>query len=204
MRRSTAIFLFANFLLVIYLVNSVKTLLFLLVQDGASDAIHRSDIPAPGSELIDARPQLIPKIIHQTYINTSIPLVWQAAQKSCVDLHSDYEYKVRATRRTLTRQLSANLANSSGRTRHQGSSLLLSIPGSWRPLTNIPTQSSAPMPFVISSLRFMVEFTSTLTMDATAVLIHSSHIRHGYVAQSQLVFLTMRWERYLSIHSSYV
>lgn len=109
MRRSTAIFLIANFLLVLYLVNSVKTLLFLLVQDGASDAIHRSDIPAPGSELIDARPQLIPKIIHQTYINASIPPVWQAAQKSCVDLHSDYEYKVRAVWRMCVWRSGADL-----------------------------------------------------------------------------------------------
>lgn len=36
----------------------------------------------------------IPKIIHQTYANTSIPDHWKPAQRSCLDLHPDYEYKV--------------------------------------------------------------------------------------------------------------
>ncbi|EKG16492.1 hypothetical protein MPH_06268 [Macrophomina phaseolina MS6] len=35
----------------------------------------------------------IPKIIHQTYANTSIPDHWKPAQRSCLDLHPDYEYK---------------------------------------------------------------------------------------------------------------
>ncbi|RAL67641.1 hypothetical protein DID88_008390 [Monilinia fructigena] len=62
--------------------------------DGHADAIHRSEIPAPGSELIENRTQLIPKIIHQTYINSSIPERWKKGQQSCVDLHEDYEYKL--------------------------------------------------------------------------------------------------------------
>lgn len=36
----------------------------------------------------------IPKIIHQTYANHSIPDHWKQAQQSCLDLHPDYEYKV--------------------------------------------------------------------------------------------------------------
>ena len=35
---------------------------------------------------------MIPKIIHQTYINESIPKVWAPARKACIDLHPDYEY----------------------------------------------------------------------------------------------------------------
>ncbi|GME66109.1 hypothetical protein GTA08_BOTSDO04291 [Neofusicoccum parvum] len=35
----------------------------------------------------------IPKIIHQTYRNHSIPEHWRPAQQSCVNLHPDYEYK---------------------------------------------------------------------------------------------------------------
>merc|ERR1711964_783071 len=64
----------------------------LLFQSGAADAIHRVEIPAPGSDMIENRTQLIPKIIHQTYINESIPERWQAGQQSCIDLHGDYEY----------------------------------------------------------------------------------------------------------------
>ncbi|KAL1614921.1 CSG1/SUR1-like protein [Diplodia seriata] len=35
----------------------------------------------------------IPKIIHQTYANRTIPDHWKKAQQSCLDLHPDYEYK---------------------------------------------------------------------------------------------------------------
>lgn len=69
-------------------------LISLLFVSGSADAIHRAEIPAPGSELIENRTQLIPKIIHQTYINSSIPARWKAGQQACIDLHDDYEYKV--------------------------------------------------------------------------------------------------------------
>ncbi|APA07946.1 hypothetical protein SS1G_00432 [Sclerotinia sclerotiorum 1980 UF-70] len=94
MRRGTLIFLVINFIIIGFLVNAFSTLISLLFTDGAADAIHRSEIPAPGSELIETRPQLIPKIIHQTYINSSIPERWKAGQQSCIDLHDDYEYKL--------------------------------------------------------------------------------------------------------------
>jgi hypothetical protein len=91
------IFLVINLIVVAFLVRSVFTLLTLLFEDASADAIHRADIPAPGPGSIDTRPQLIPKIIHQTYANESIPAHWQQAQQSCIDLHSDYEYKVGST-----------------------------------------------------------------------------------------------------------
>lgn len=96
MRRATLIFVLVNLLIVGLLVNSFKNLIYLLFEDGAEDRIHRVDIPAPGSELIDARPQLIPKIIHQTYVDENVPAKWKEGQQACIDLHSDYEYKVRA------------------------------------------------------------------------------------------------------------
>jgi hypothetical protein len=96
MRRGTIIFLVINLLIIGFLLNAFSTLISLLFEDGAADAIHPSEIPAPGSDLIDNRTRLIPKIIHQTYINTSIPSQWKAGQQSCIDLHADYEYKVRS------------------------------------------------------------------------------------------------------------
>lgn len=36
----------------------------------------------------------IPKIIHQTWKDTNIPLEWQAARQSCLDMHPGYEYKL--------------------------------------------------------------------------------------------------------------
>ena len=85
MRCGTVAFLAINLLLVGLLLNNFRTLISLLFDGGASDAIIRSEVPAPGSELIDSRLILIPKIIHQTYINESIPDQWKAGQKSCID-----------------------------------------------------------------------------------------------------------------------
>ena len=95
MRRGTAIFLVINLTIIAFLVHACSTLIGLLFEDGAADAIPRAEIPAPSSELIDGMKQLIPKIIHQTYINESIPQQWQAGQQSCLEFHKDYEYMVR-------------------------------------------------------------------------------------------------------------
>ncbi|PWY83012.1 MIPC synthase subunit [Aspergillus heteromorphus CBS 117.55] len=92
MRRGVLIFLVVNLLVVSFLVRSVFTLLSLLVEDASADAIHRAELPSPNSSLIEQRPQVIPKIIHQTYKNETIPEVWREAQQSCIDLHPDYEY----------------------------------------------------------------------------------------------------------------
>jgi mannosyltransferase OCH1-like enzyme len=94
MRTKVLLFLLANVLVLGLLVRSVWTLLALLVIDGSDAAISRAEIPAPNSDMIKQLPQIIPKIIHQTYVNDSIPEVWQEAQKSCLDLHKDYEYRV--------------------------------------------------------------------------------------------------------------
>lgn len=95
MRRGLLIFILVNLLILTFLVRSVSTLLSLLVEDAAADAIHRAELPSPNSSLIETRPQIIPKIIHQTYKNETIPEVWREAQQSCIDLHPDYEYIVR-------------------------------------------------------------------------------------------------------------
>lgn len=94
MRRGLLIFVLVNLLVLSFLIRSVSTLLSLLVEDAAADAIHRAELPSPNSSLIEQRPQIIPKIIHQTYKNETIPEVWREAQQSCIDLHPDYEYIV--------------------------------------------------------------------------------------------------------------
>ena len=94
MRRGLVVFIVINALIVAFLVRSVYTLLTLLVEDGSQDAIRSAEIPAPNSPMIDTKTPLIPRLIHQTYVNNSVPHNWREAQKSCIDLHPDYEYKV--------------------------------------------------------------------------------------------------------------
>ncbi|KAI9864563.1 MAG: hypothetical protein M1813_003052 [Trichoglossum hirsutum] len=93
-RRGLLIFLVINIIIIGLLVRSVFTLITLLFEDGAQDAILRAEIPAPNSELIEQKPRFIPKIIHQTYVNESIPEVWKEAQQSCLNFHQDYEYRL--------------------------------------------------------------------------------------------------------------
>ncbi|CAO2649636.1 Nn.00g070210.m01.CDS01 [Neocucurbitaria sp. VM-36] len=94
MRRGVTIFILVTVVVLGFAVHSVWTLLGLLVATGREDAILRGELPAPNSGTINERPQLIPKIIHQTYINESIPAHWKGPQQSCLDLHPDYEYKL--------------------------------------------------------------------------------------------------------------
>ncbi|KAL3425636.1 putative glycosyl transferase [Phlyctema vagabunda] len=94
MRRGTAIFIIINLITIGYLTNACSTLISLLFEDAAADAILPEEIPAPGSDLIDGQTHLIPKIIHQTYINETIPAKWLEGQQSCIKLHPDYEYKL--------------------------------------------------------------------------------------------------------------
>jgi hypothetical protein len=98
MRRGVTIFLLVTIVVLGFAVHSVWTLLGLLVASGREDAILRGELPAPNSSTINEKPQLIPKIIHQTYINESIPEHWKEPQQSCLDLHPDYEYKVGDTK----------------------------------------------------------------------------------------------------------
>ena len=89
MRRSHMIVLVSIIVFVVFALRTVWTLLGLLFEDAGANLIHPSEIPALNSVL--ALPQLIPKIIHQTYINTSIPEPWRLPQESCIELHPEYE-----------------------------------------------------------------------------------------------------------------
>ena len=95
MRRTVFLALLINVFVVVLLLKVFWPLLSLLVLTGASDAIPRAElVAAPGSLSLDSIPQLIPKIIHQTWKNTTIPQRWREPQKTCLDMHPDYEYKV--------------------------------------------------------------------------------------------------------------
>lgn len=97
MRRGVLLFILLFVTFLGFAIHAVWTLLTLLVIRGTEDAITKSELPAAGSNRDNGLPQLIPKIIHQTYKNKSIPAVWKGAQKSCIDLHppeDGWEYKL--------------------------------------------------------------------------------------------------------------
>lgn len=94
MRRGQIIFLLGFVLFLGFALNAFSTLISLLFEKGANDAIHLDELPDLDGLPEDTRPQLIPKIIHQTYKNNTIPEQWKQGQQSCIDLHPDYEYKV--------------------------------------------------------------------------------------------------------------
>ena len=131
--RGLVLFLLLNLVIIGSLVYSVFTLITLLFEDCSADAIPAIDIPPPDAvDAINKLPQYIPKIIHQTWVNESIPEKWQKAQQSCRDLHGDYEYMVgllvQACGRWWWWWLIAR--NSSGRMRKPGTSSRRSTAGS--------------------------------------------------------------------------
>ncbi|KAL2810882.1 nucleotide-diphospho-sugar transferase [Aspergillus granulosus] len=91
MRRRRVVFSLVVLGILCFLLHSVFTLLTLLFEDASADAIPAGELSL-NSTVTSARPSVIPKIIHQTYKNETIPEIWSEAQRSCIDLHPDYQY----------------------------------------------------------------------------------------------------------------
>ena len=89
-RGALAFLLFVVFTVLIILYRS-RFLFGLLIESGARYAISDIDF---ADNAYSATPQLIPKIIHQTYKTDAVPKNWQAGQQAVKDLHPDYEYMV--------------------------------------------------------------------------------------------------------------
>jgi mannosyltransferase OCH1-like enzyme len=76
-----------------------STLIALIFETGEYDIVTReelestyADLTADSEKWTNSHPQLIPKIIHQTFKNTSIPEHWTEPVAKCKELHPDYEY----------------------------------------------------------------------------------------------------------------
>lgn len=94
MRKSFLLFFIAQVIILGSLIYSVRWLFVLLLDDGASDAIHPADIPGIKSTISNPRQVIVPKIIHQTWKDPVIPDKWIEPQRTCLELHPDYEYKL--------------------------------------------------------------------------------------------------------------
>jgi hypothetical protein len=78
----------------------VSTLIALLFETGLQNAVSQGALNSR-LQSIDEAHRPIPKIIHQTWKNETIPEMWSIAQYSCRDLHPDYEYIVASHSRRL-------------------------------------------------------------------------------------------------------
>lgn len=100
MRRATVGFLFTLTCLLVFSLHGFSPLIGLLFEDGFRNAITTEEIlawsaTASANPTATPTPTLIPKILHQTYTNDSIPERWVAAQQSCITLHqAGWEYRL--------------------------------------------------------------------------------------------------------------
>lgn len=82
--------LIINGAIILFLVYQASDLISLLYDDSQRDAISDEELVLSNHNSTDA---LIPRIIHQTYKNETIPAGWNQTHRSCVDLHKDdYQY----------------------------------------------------------------------------------------------------------------
>jgi len=97
-RRGPLIFLVSLLLIVGILAHRSRFLIRLLFENGYPDVIDPVRLlDAPGAiEENEKHTPLIPKIIHQTYKNTTLPDEWLVSQTACKKLHPEFEYMVRA------------------------------------------------------------------------------------------------------------
>jgi hypothetical protein len=133
----------------------VSTLIALLFESGLQTAIDPEQLNVRTGWGEDRRP--IPKILHQTWKNETVPEMWSIAQYSCRDLHPDYQYIVASPLFTVF----VLLMISYGRMRRVGSLLRRSILGFWGRLIRIRIILKEPMSYGISHYIIMAGFTLT-------------------------------------------
>jgi inositol phosphorylceramide mannosyltransferase catalytic subunit len=93
MRCSHVILLGTSIVFFTLALSSVSTLPALLVENTAFHVVLPSELAVIDLARNSSLPQLISRIIHQTYSDTSILQRWRLAQESCIKMHTDYEYK---------------------------------------------------------------------------------------------------------------
>ncbi|AJW08357.1 Sur1p [Saccharomyces cerevisiae YJM1248] len=88
MRKELKYLICFNILLLLSIIYYTFDLLTLCIDDTVKDAILEEDLNPDAPP----KPQLIPKIIHQTYKTEDIPEHWKEGRQKCLDLHPDYKY----------------------------------------------------------------------------------------------------------------
>lgn len=87
MRKELQFLISIHLIIVLFLLYQTFDLITLIHDDSFEDEILDIDLKNSNE-----KPDLIPKIIHQTYKDTNIPSQWQKGQQNCINLHQDYQY----------------------------------------------------------------------------------------------------------------
>ncbi len=98
MRRQVVLHLIGIILFVTYVLFLLSTVVRTILLDITPYALSKEELAVSGLRPHDYGATFIPKIIHQVYLgfdNKVMPLEWEEARQSCIDLHPNYEYKVR-------------------------------------------------------------------------------------------------------------
>lgn len=90
MRKELQFIIGLHLAILLFLVYQTFDLMTLLHDTSFKYALLEMDVNPPDN--LPKKPELIPKIIHQTYKNETIPDIWKEGQQRCIDLHPDYEY----------------------------------------------------------------------------------------------------------------
>lgn len=91
MKKELRFLIWAHLVVILFLLYQVSDLITLIYDDTFQDSLSSVDLNPPEGGHLN-RPELIPKIIHQTYKNSTIPEKWKEGQQACIDLHPDYQY----------------------------------------------------------------------------------------------------------------
>jgi hypothetical protein len=100
LRKATVLFLLIDLMVVGLLLQAFAPLIILLRRN---EDLFGSRVALSTRYRPDARHQMtssgeIPRILHQTAANETIPNKWIESQQSCKEAYSDFEYKVILTR----------------------------------------------------------------------------------------------------------
>lgn len=89
-KTEVKILFYAHAILALFLAYQLFDLITLLYDDSHQFALLSNELN--NSNYLQSQPQLIPKIIHQTYKTNNVPEIWKEGQQNCIDLNPDYHY----------------------------------------------------------------------------------------------------------------
>lgn len=92
MKQWALITLICGLFFLAFLFNKSWFLIRLLFENFELERISQGTILYSDSHYIDPKKQVIPRIIHQTWKNETIPEKWEQAYSSCKKNHPNYEY----------------------------------------------------------------------------------------------------------------